>query len=118
MTAGILVIAGGFVSAISGMLYKIAPFIIWLHLQRLQAPISALPNIKQMIPTRSIQHQMVLHFLATGLVLLAVWIPALSSSAGMAWIASSTWLGLNLWHGAQRYMMFRDQIRAGAACPE
>jgi hypothetical protein len=118
MTAGILVIAGGFVSAISGMLYKIAPFIIWLHLQRLQMPINELPNMKQMIPTRSIQHQMVLHFLATGLVLLAVWIPALSRPAGMAWIASSSWLGINLWRGAQRYMNVKDQIRAGAACPE
>jgi hypothetical protein len=118
ITVGILVIAGGFVSAISGMLYKIGPFITWLHLQRLEAPISSLPNMKQMIGTRATQNQMILHFLATGLILLAVWVPFLSRPAGVAWAASSAWLGLNLWHGAQRYMSFRDQIRADAACPE
>jgi hypothetical protein len=38
---------GVFVSTISGMMYKIAPFLNWLHLQRLGAPISAVPNMKK-----------------------------------------------------------------------
>jgi hypothetical protein len=47
---GMLAFPGVFVSTISGMIYKIAPFLNWLHLQRLGAPISAVPNMKKMIP--------------------------------------------------------------------
>jgi hypothetical protein len=49
---GMLAFPGVFVSTISGMMYKITPFLNWLHLQRLGAPIAAVPNMKKMIPGR------------------------------------------------------------------
>lgn len=46
---GILMIGGVFTALINGMLYKIVPFIVWLHLQRVLA---VPPNMHQMIPER------------------------------------------------------------------
>lgn len=42
--AGVLAIVGVFVSAITGMMYKITPFLNWLHLQRLGAPCRPCPT--------------------------------------------------------------------------
>jgi hypothetical protein len=118
LSLGVLVCGGGFISAINGMLYKIVPFINWLGLQALGAPPALLPNMKQMIPQRSMRLQMVLHFLAVGLFLLAIWLPMLSRPAGAVWAVSAAWLGINLMGGARRYLWFRDRIRANAPCPE
>ena len=61
---GVLVFVGVFVSATAGMMYKITPFLNWLHLQRLGAPISAVPNMKKMIPADDMTGQLRLHVLA------------------------------------------------------
>lgn len=109
---GVLAFAGVFVSAISGMMYKIVPFLNWLHLQRLGAPLSAVPNMKKMIPAEAMTGQLRLHVLAVGLLLAAVWLPGLSRLAGFALACSMAWLGLNLAGAVGRYRHFRDQIRA------
>jgi hypothetical protein len=109
---GVLAFAGVFVSAISGMMYKIVPFLNWLHLQRLGAPLSAVPNMKKMIPAEAMTGQLRLHVLAVGLLLAAVWLPGLSRLAGIALACSMVWLGLNLAGAVARYRHFRDQIRA------
>ncbi len=111
---GVLVFAGVFVPAITGMMYKITPFLNWLHLQRLGAPISAVPNMKKMIPAEAMSGQLRLHVLALLLLLAAVWVPTLASLAGLAFAASCAGLGWNLAGAARRYRMFRDQIRADA----
>jgi hypothetical protein len=109
---GVLAFAGVFVSAITGMMYKITPFLNWLHLQRLGAPMSAVPNMKKMIPAEAMTGQLRLHVLALLLLLVAVWLPGLARLAGVAFAASSVWLGWNLISAVQRYQAFRDQIRA------
>jgi len=111
---GVLAFAGVFVSAITGMMYKITPFLNWLHLQRLGAPMSAVPNMKKMIPAEAMTGQLRLHVLALLLLLAAVWLPGLARLAGLAFAASSAWLGWNLISAVQRYQIFRDQIRAVA----
>jgi hypothetical protein len=111
---GVLAFAGVFVSAITGMMYKITPFLNWLHLQRLGAPMSAVPNMKKMIPAEAMTGQLRLHVLALLLLLAAVWLPGLTRLAGVAFAASSAWLGWNLIGAVQRYQTFRDQIRAVA----
>jgi hypothetical protein len=111
---GVLAFAGVFVSAITGMMYKITPFLNWLHLQRLGAPMSAVPNMKKMIPADDMTGQLRLHVLALLLLLAAVWLPALTRLAGLAFAASSAWLGWNLIGAVGRYRTFRDQIRAVA----
>ncbi|BAO28656.1 hypothetical protein [Sulfuritalea hydrogenivorans] len=111
---GMLAFAGVFVSAITGMMYKIVPFLNWLHLQRLGAPISAVPNMKKMIPAEAMTGQLRLHVLALVLLLAAVWLPGLTRLAGVAFAASFAWLGWNLLGAIRRYRTFRDQIRATA----
>lgn len=109
---GVLAFAGVFVSAISGMMYKIVPFLNWLHLQRLGAPMSAVPNMKKMIPADAMTGQLRLHVLALCLLLAAVWQPGLVRLAGVAFAASFAWLGWNLMGAIRNYQIFRDQIRA------
>jgi hypothetical protein len=111
---GVLAFAGVFVSAITGMMYKIVPFLNWLHLQRLGAPLSAVPNMKKMIPAEAMTGQLRLHVLAVLLLLAAVWQPALTRLAGLVLAASFAWLGWNLVGAIRRYQRFRDQIRAAA----
>ena len=114
---GVLALVGVFVSSLSGMMYKITPFLNWLHLQRLGAPMSAVPNMKKMIPADAMTGQLRLHVLALLLLLAAVWVPGLARVAGVAFAASSAWLGWNLASAARRYLIFRDQIRAIALHP-
>lgn len=111
---GVLAFAGVFVSAITGMMYKIAPFLNWLHLQRLGAPLSAVPSIKKMIPAEAMTGQLRLHMLAVLLLLAAVWQPGLTRLAGVAFACSCAWLGWNLLGAVRRFRAFRDQIRAAA----
>ena len=111
---GVLAFAGVFVSAITGMMYKIVPFLNWLHLQRLGAPLSAVPNMNRMISADAMNGQLRLHVLSVALLLAAAWQPGLTRLAGLFFAASCAWLGWNLVAAARRYQSFRDQIRAVA----
>jgi hypothetical protein len=115
---GILAIPGVFVSAISGMLYKIVPFLNWLHLQRIGGLETPPPNMREMLSEPAMFGQMRLHFAALALLLLAVPLPMLTRPAGLLFAASCAWLGINLWGGVRSYRRFRDRIRADAACRE
>jgi hypothetical protein len=112
---GVLVIPGLFLSVITGMLYKIMPFLNWLHLQQQGGTTMTSPNMKQMIPERAMRGQMRLHFSALGLLLAAVLWPVLSLPAGLAFTASCLWLEWNLIGAARVYARFRDRIREQAA---
>jgi hypothetical protein len=114
---GLLAIPGVFVSVISGMLYKIMPFLNWLHLQRLCGTGLPPPNMREMIPQAAMLRQMKLHFAAIGVLLLAVPLPVLTRPAGLLFAASCAWLGYNLVGGVRAFLRFRGQILAGAASP-
>ena len=109
---GMLAFPGVFVSTISGMMYRIAPFLNWLHLQRVGAPIAAAPNMKQMISVDAMTAQFRLHVLALLLLLASVWLPSLVRAAGIMFAGSCVWLGWNLISAVNSYRRFRDQIRA------
>jgi hypothetical protein len=109
---GVLAIPGLFLSVITGMLYKIMPFLNWLHLQQQGGTVTTSPNMKQMIPESAMRGQMRLHFIALGLLLAAVLWPALALPAGLAFTASCLWLEWNLIGAARVYARFRDRIRA------
>jgi hypothetical protein len=109
---GVLLIPGVFVSAINGMLYKIVPFISWLHLQRLALPGTPVPNVLDLLPGSAMRGQMILHLLAMVLLLIsAVW-PSIVTLAGVAFATSSAWLGVNLSRTVWRYVRARDRIGA------
>jgi hypothetical protein len=112
---GVLALSGVFVSVIMGMLYKIMPFLNWLHLQRLGGMTVPLPNMKQMIRERAMRAQMWVHFAALGLLLAAVSWPALVTPAGLLFSLSCLWLEWNLISATRVYLRFRNRIRAAAA---
>jgi len=112
---GVLAIPGLFLCVITGMLYKIMPFLNWLHLQQQGGTTMTSPNMKQMIPERAMRGQMWLHFAALALLLAAVLMPVLALPAGLAFTASCLWLEWNLVGAARVYTRFRERIRAAAA---
>ncbi len=115
---GVLALPGLFVCVITGMLYKIMPFLNWLHLQQQGGIAATLPNMKQMIPEASMRGQMLLHFAALALLLVAVVFPAVARIAGLLFMASCLWLEWNLVGAARLYTRLRERIRSpGAAAP-
>lgn len=115
VAVGVLAFVGLFVSVITGMLYKIVPFLNWLHLQRLGGLTILPPNMKEMIPDRAMYGQMRLHFLALLVLLLAVVWPMAATPAGLLFAASCAWLEWNLIAAVRMYCKFRDRIRAADA---
>ncbi len=99
---GVLLLVGGFMSFIVGMLYKIVPFLAWLHLQN--ACGGQAPNMNRLLPETAMQHQFKAHALALGLLLAAlVWPEWLARPAGAALALASGWLLYNLSGAVGRY---------------
>lgn len=112
---GMLALVGVFVSAINGMLYKIVPFLNWLHLRNFCGPQTPPPTLRQMIPELAMRRQFRLHLAALILLLVAVWLPVLARPAGLLFALSCAWLGWNLLGAVRVYVGFRNRIRAGVA---
>jgi hypothetical protein len=111
---GLLTLVGVFVSAINGMLYKIVPFLNWLHLQNLYGLKAAPPTMHQMIPEPAMRWQFRLHLAALAVLLAAIWLPVLARPAGLLFALSCAWLGWNLLGAVRVYRHFRNRIRAAA----
>ncbi len=107
---GILMIVGFGVSAINGMLYKIVPFLVWLHLQS-GGGRGRLTNMKEIIPDERARRQCWLHCAGLCLLMAAVWRPSWFAYAGaLAFGLSCLLLWLNLL-AANR--MYRRLITTG-----
>ena len=91
--AGVLILHGGFGGAISSMLYKIVPFLAWLHLT--QAGVRA-PNMKKLLPDAPVRQQLRLHLAVLVALVLAVFVSALGPLAGMLMVLEFGWLLFNL----------------------
>ncbi|MHB1084504.1 MAG: hypothetical protein ACYCZA_06665 [Thiobacillus sp.] len=102
---GVLFIGGFTVSVVSGMLYKIVPFLAWFHLQaQLQARAGSIPTMKDMIAERSKRGHLRVHTLACVVLAAAVFIPpALALPAGIALGLSALFLWLNLLSAVRRF---------------
>ncbi|MCK9531513.1 MAG: hypothetical protein M0R77_13275 [Gammaproteobacteria bacterium] len=98
---GVLFVAGFAMSVVSGMLYKILPFLVWLHLNnRLHehppGQRGRIPTMKQIIGEASARRQYRAHALAVALLCAAsVW-PVVVRPAGLALALSGVLLGVNL----------------------
>ena len=90
-------------SVIQGMLYKIVPFLAWLHLQA-RGESAALPNVKEFLPdSRTLPHGW-LHAAAVGLFAPAAFAPRpWLYPAALTLLVSFLWLGGNLVSAALRY---------------
>ena len=105
---GVLMIAGFTVAVISGMLYKIVPFLGWLHLHaslRTRTERRArLPNMKDFIPERVACRQFAAYLVALILLIGAVlWPVWFTYPAALAWLLASTLLWLNIRNAIRLY---------------
>ncbi|ENO89932.1 hypothetical protein [Thauera linaloolentis] len=91
--AGVLILHGGFGGAISAMLYKIVPFLAWLHLT--QAGIRA-PNMKKLLPDTPVRRQLALHLAVLAALVLGVFADSIARIAGLLMITEFGWLLLNM----------------------
>jgi len=97
LVLGVLVLIGGFMSVIVGMLYKIVPFLVWLHLQnRGQGKVIA-PNMKQVLAEAPMLRHYRAHLVACVLLVAAALSPEwLARPAGAALLLASGMLAHNL----------------------
>ena len=119
VTATVLFLAGFALSVASGMLYKIVPFLVWLHWQqRLSSRLDlrhqlVLPNMRSILPEARCRRQLQCHALALALLLAAVWLPVLVRPAALLWAASFALLGMNLLQAGLLYQRECRRIEAG-----
>jgi hypothetical protein len=101
---GVLLMAGGFIPFIIGMIYKIVPFLAWLHLQNLgQAKVPA-PAMNKLLPDAEMHAQWRSYLAAFIMLALASLFPeSLASIAGLAFALSNGWLMLTLLRAIRRY---------------
>ncbi len=107
---GVLLMVGVFMPVISGMLYKIMPFLNWLHLQKIGKPGLVVPNMRQMISEPRMMMQFKLHLAALVLLLGAVPLPWLVYPGGVALIASCVWLEWNLIVATRNFARFSREL--------
>lgn len=112
----ILLLVGTFVSFIAGMLYKIVPFLAWLHLQHGAQVGMPAPNMNRLLADPAMQRQLGAHLLALLLLVGAAFVPEwLARPAGAALAVAGGWLWWNLVQAALRY---REQAAAIVARQE
>lgn len=108
-TLGVLVLAGVAVAVPSGVLYKVAPFLAWFHLQaeqmargRWDVPV---PHMKSFVGDRAAHAHFALHAVALLLLLVALagW-DVVARPAGVLFTAASVLQGVNL---LRVYLRFR-----------
>ncbi|CAK0757315.1 conserved membrane hypothetical protein [Gammaproteobacteria bacterium] len=110
---GVLYLQGFTLGVMTGMLYKILPFLVWFHLQaRLLAQGAGptqvrVPHMREVIPDRQARRQLLIHVVALVLTVGAVlwpnpqsWVVSLSLCS-LAF--SCLWLSRDLWGAARRY---------------
>lgn len=114
VAAGVLLVAP-FVFAINGMLYKIVPFLSWLHLNRQGGPRALPPNMNRMIPATAIDRQTGTQLGAFALLLSACLWPGLTRPAGLTLIVSFGWLAWNLVGAVSTYQSFTRKFPAAAS---
>lgn len=109
LLAGLLFLIGFATSVVTGMLYKIVPFMAWFHLQARVGFKRGQPNMRDYLPEARARGQYRLHLAALLCLLFAPFQPLLALPGGMLLAASATWLGWNLLQAQRLYQ------QAGAA---
>lgn len=113
---GVLLVAGGFLPFIAGMLYKIVPFLSWMHLQNSgQAKVPA-PAMNKILSESEMNPQMLAYAAALALLLAAIFFPAwLARPAGLAFAVANGWLWWNLVSAIRRFRRHLADIEAALA---
>ncbi|MCC7462403.1 MAG: hypothetical protein IT480_08070 [Gammaproteobacteria bacterium] len=103
LAVGVLALFGFAVAVISGMLYKIVPFLIWFHAQARSAGRGTLRSTQDVMTTAAARWHLRLHALCLALLAGAVlWPAALARVAALLLMATGLWLARNLFSAARR----------------
>jgi hypothetical protein len=108
---GIVFIFGFVISSIMGMIQKMVPFIIYLHLQRLTMSymktqpekMGLLPNMQSLISVKHQEIQFYLHFCTLVLLIVSLFINEWSIAAALFMLSDFSWLAYNLFYSAAKY---------------
>lgn len=104
---GFLVLGGIFPAVINGMLYKILPFMVWLHLQN---AITLAPSMHLILAESAMRSQLYLYLAGFAVLMAAVVFPPLTVPAGLLLAGSFLWLEINL---VRAVRFFHRTVRAG-----
>jgi hypothetical protein len=114
---GTLFIAGFVLPIIQGMLYKIVPFLIWLHWQNQQLNILTplrlikIPHMKQIISDRWARYQLWVYLLSLILLITVTLYPSrLIYGVGIGLMLSFALLAYNLYRAVWLYWSIRRQL--------
>lgn len=112
ISLGIAFLLGFAASVVSGMLYKIVPFLAWFHLKtQTGARVGSLPNMKEMIPEARTRLHFRLHLSMLVALLPAPFLPAPAAIPGLLLLAASAILqGLNLRHAKCLFLRFGGRL--------
>ncbi|PHR57517.1 MAG: hypothetical protein COA44_05600 [Arcobacter sp.] len=100
-------IGGGFIlSILTGMLYKIVPFLVWFHLNAKGH--FEIPTMREMINARIAKAQFSFHILSLILVIEASYSPYMIQFTGMAFIISGILMMINLLKAVKIYYQYKD----------
>ena len=114
---GTLFIAGFVLPVIQGMLYKIVPFLIWLHWQNQQLNISMplrlikIPHMKQIISDRWARYQLRVYFITLIFLIVVTLYPSrLIYGVGISLILSFILLTYNLYRAVWLYWSISQRL--------
>jgi len=112
---GIFLLLGVGVGLVSGMLFKIVPFLAWFHLQHRQLTTGRfdveVPHMLTFLPERSARLQFAFHLLSLAAVIAAWAIPALSAPAAIILALSALVFGRLILNGVLRYRRVASHLR-------
>jgi hypothetical protein len=112
---GVLILLGGLSAFIAGMLYKILPFLLWLHLQPLARPGRPVPPMNKLLADKEglVQWRLYLAAVVLG-SMAAIRADWFAMPAGICLVISAAWLWWNLIAAARNYRRARVAAEYGA----
>jgi len=113
LVLGILWLMGFAWSAVNGMLYKIVPFLVWLHLQSQRPPRGTTPNMKQVIAETATRRQALTHETALILLLAACFLRQFFYPALLVGALSFAQVGANLLSAWRCYRLHVRRLSQG-----
>ena len=120
LAPAVLFIAGFALAVVNGMLLKIVPFLVWLHLQQQLAATPAAPgrfvppDMHAVLPEPRARLQLASYALALAVLVAGLAVPALLRLAGICWIGAFAVLGWNLLRAARLYRTEQRRLATAA----
>ncbi|MDD5388703.1 MAG: hypothetical protein PHD37_05130 [Gallionellaceae bacterium] len=103
LLAGLLFLIGFATSVVTGMLYKIVPFMAWFHLQARVGFKRGQPSMRDYLPETRARGQYRAHLAALFCLLASPFQPLFTIPGGLLLAGSAAWLGWNLLQAQRLY---------------